>query len=144
MAAIDAPHASTPAITATHGPSHGRENAGGKATDSSDAATTTPPAIASARSLFPLGSGRASETIDRIAPATAAAAATSDHRPARVHAPNAPDPGPNRLHGRLVATIAAPNAIAVIVLIGRRRRASPGSIAAGASVPSTVCRHSDP
>jgi len=131
-------------MTATQGPSHGLENAGGKAIESSDAAATTPAAIVTARSLFRLGPGRASETIDRIRPATAAAAANSDHRPARVHAPNAPDPGPNRLHGKVVATIAAPNAIVVIVLIGRSGRASPGSIAAGASVPSTVCRHSEP
>src|SRR5262245_42932676 len=143
-ATMDAPHARTPDATATQGPSHGRENAGGKTTERADATATAAPRIASAMSRRRPGSGRPRETNDRTRPATAAAAAKSDQRPARVQAPNAPDPGPNRLQGSVVATIAAPKAMAVIVLIARSGPAVAGSIEAGASAPSTFCRHSEP
>src|SRR5262245_66462903 len=42
-ARIDVPHAIAPAPTSNHGPSQGRENAGGNSTESSEATTTSAP-----------------------------------------------------------------------------------------------------
>ena len=95
------------------------------------ATTRPPPAPRDRRSPRPtrgLAGGTASRAPVSASPAIAARAATSDQWPLRVQAPNASEPGPNRLHGSAVARTASPNAASANVLIR-----GPGSVSPGPS-----------
>src|SRR4029453_3816562 len=109
-ARIEVPQATVPKTTANHGPSQGREKAGGNNTARRAATTTTPPSPATPPPPpGPRTRGR-SRGAGMKSPPIAASAATRDQWPLRAHAPNAPEPGPNRLHGRAGARTARPNA----------------------------------
>jgi hypothetical protein len=98
-ATIEAAHAEAPKTTANHGPSQGREKGGGNRTESSEATTTRAPRLAVTTSQVGFRRRGRRRAVASASPTMAASAATSDQRPDRVHAPNAPEPGPARASG---------------------------------------------
>src|SRR4029450_13297878 len=118
-AMIEVPQATAPKTTANHAPSQGREKAGGNNTERRAATTTSAPRPAIATSHPGSRSRERSRAAGMTSPAMWGRAATRDQWPLRVHAPNASEPGPNRLHGSAVARAARPNAASANVLIPR-------------------------
>src|SRR4029453_7775750 len=143
-ARIEVPQATVPKTTANHGPSQGREKGGGNNTERRAATTTSAPRPAIAPSHPGSRSLEGSRAAVMTSPPIAASAATRDQWPLRVHAPNAPEPGPNRLHGSAVARTARPNAASASVLTPRSGRGVLGSAVSAASGPKTSARHSLP
>src|SRR6266540_4568253 len=143
-AKIDVPHAIAPATTANHGPSQGREKAGGNSTESREATTTSAPRLAIATSHLGSRSRERNRAAVMTSPPIAASAATRDQWPLRVQAPNASEPGPNRLHGSAVARTARPKAAIANVLAPRSGRGELASVVSPASGPKTPARHSLP
>src|SRR5215208_6089354 len=140
----EVPDAIAPAATALHGPSQGRENAGGNSTESREATTTSAPRPAIATSHPGPRSRERSRAAVMRSPPIAARAATRDQWPLLVQAPNAPEPGPNRLHGSAVPRTAATNAASESILTPRPGRGGLGSTVSSASGPRTSARHSLP
>ena len=119
------------------GPSQGDENAGGRRSRGSSRATArsaaTAPATSHARAR---GAAERPRGGDQERGADRRAAASSDQRGSALQAPNAPEPGPNRLHGSTVARTATAKAARATDLAR-----GPGSRLADLGYPGVRAEH---
>jgi hypothetical protein len=140
MAAIVA---AKPATRATHGPSHGEVNGRGRTNASTQAATIARPASVASTSRRVAARRVKDPTSEITSPRLAATAATIDHAGVSLHAPNASEPAPKRLHGSAVEMTAAAKA-AVDVTRARCAGSRSGTSGSDGSGPIAASRHSGP
>lgn len=140
----EAAKAPIPAATAIHGANHAWVNEGGRRAARRPPAATRPPSTVSTPSHLGGFVPRRRRAIQAARPAAAAMAARSDQRGERLHAPNAPEPSPNRLHGRIVAATASAKETPAIVSRALRGPSGGPASAGGASGPRASARHSLP
>jgi hypothetical protein len=135
--------AARPAPRATHGPSHGEVNGRGRTNASTQAAAIARPASVASTSRRG-GARRVKDPTSEItSPRLAATAATIDHAGVSLHAPNASEPAPKRLHGNAVEMTAAAKAT-VVATRARFAGSRSGTSGSEGSGPIAASRHSGP